>query len=219
MKKIFPILLSFLSFTLFAQAPTVQITKEESDKGMEEFAANVATQTYIYGLPMMLNYRFANIARGLVKKGEDPNFKVKFANTELYTNVKEEAIYPQIILDENGEKLTGKYKYELTIPKDKVAPAKAFWSLITYQGSDFVPNKYYHYSVGDDKQFPVKRNSNGSVTILFSHEPPKGDLSNWLPTPEEGKDFRILYRIYVPIPEVLTAEGIDSYLPPVKKVD
>ena len=92
--------------------------------------------------------------------------------------------------------------------------------MITYKESDFVANKYYHYSVGDDKEFPVKKNADGSVTITFSKEPPaNGELNNWLATPADDTDFRIVYRMYIPKKETLTPKGIDSYLPPIIKIN
>lgn len=163
------------------------------------------------------NNWFLSFERGT--PGYDYLFRAYYSQIGMYTNVKEEAGYPQTIYDSKGEKLNGKYKYQLTIPKDKVSPVKAFWSIITYKESDFVANKYFHYSVGDDKEFPVKKNAGGSVTILFSKEPPaNGELNNWLPTPSDDSDFRILYRLYLPKPETLTAKGIDSFLPPVLKI-
>jgi hypothetical protein len=101
-----------------------------------------------------------------------------------------------------------------------VSPVNAFWSIITYKESDFVANKYYHYSVGDDKEFPVKKNTDGSVTLTFSKEPPAdGALNNWLATPTDNTDFRIVYRMYMPKPETMTPQGMDTFLPPVVKVD
>jgi hypothetical protein len=162
------------------------------------------------------NNWFLSFERG--RPEQDYLFRAYYCKIGMYTNLMEEAMYPQTISDSKGEKLTGKYSYQLTIPKDKVGPVDAFWSMITYQGSDFVPNKYYHYSVGDQKAQPVKRNADGSVTIMISHEPPNGELSNWLPAPEEGKDFRIVYRMYIPKKNLLTKEGLTPYLPPVIRI-
>jgi DNA sulfur modification protein DndE len=164
------------------------------------------------------NNWFLSFDRGT--PGYDYLFRAYYSQIGMYTNVKEEASYPQTIYDSKGEKLNGKYKYQMTIPKDKVSPVNAFWSIITYKESDFVANKYYHYSVGDDKEFPVKKNTDGSVTLTFSKEPPAdGALNNWLATPADDTDFRIVYRMYMPKPETMTPQGMDTFLPPVVKVD
>ena len=144
-------------------------------------------------------------------------FRAYYAGIGVWTHLREEAIYCPTILDSNGDRLNGSNEYEITLPKDKLNPATGFWSLITYEASDFVPNKYFHYSVGFDKKDPLKKNPDGSVTIHVSNDPPNGEVSNWLPTPK-GTDFRIIYRMYNPIPEVLTMEGLQTYLPPVRKI-
>lgn len=144
-------------------------------------------------------------------------FRAYYAGIGVWTHLREEAIYCPTILDENGDRLNGANEYEITLPKDKLYPATGFWSLITYEASDFVPNPYFHYSVGFDKKDPLKKNTDGSVTIRLSNTPPNNELNNWLPTPK-ATDFRIIYRMYNPIPEVLTMKGLETYLPAVRKI-
>lgn len=145
-------------------------------------------------------------------------FRAYYSAIGVWTHWCEEAIYCPPLLDDKGERLNGDHEYEITLPKDKLNPAIGFWSSITYKGSDFVPNSYRHYSVGFDKKDPLKKNPDGLVTIRISNEPPKGEVGNWLPSPK-GTDFRIIYRMYNPVPEVLTMAGLATYLPPVKRLN
>ena len=133
-------------------------------------------------------------------------------------HTKEEAIYVRGNLDETGEILHGKNSYILTIPKDKMPPVACFWSLITYDNnSDFVKNPQFHYSVGERKAHPLKRNADGSITIYCQNEPPNGEVSNWLPTPKDA-EFFLTYRLYCPNPILFDPEVLNAYMPLVQKV-
>ncbi|MBK8053406.1 MAG: DUF1254 domain-containing protein [Saprospiraceae bacterium] len=170
------------------------------------------------GLELSPNNWFLDFDRGT--DNNDYITRARHALVGLYTNLTTEANYPQIIYDNNGEKLSGKYSYQMIIPKEKVSPVTSFWSITIYQASDFVPNKYFHYSVGDAKKYPVKRNADGSVTITFSHAPPnENELGNWLPTPTADLDFRVVYRMYGPKPEILNSETMNTYLPAIKRIN
>ena len=83
MKKIINIsflLLLFMGKSI-AQMPA-NITPEEVDKGLEEVAANVGMQTYIYGLPMMITYKYVNVLNKIRIQNQDPNFKFRVTGFE-----------------------------------------------------------------------------------------------------------------------------------------
>jgi hypothetical protein len=144
--------------------------------------------------------------------------RAQYSQTGLNGHTKEEALYVRGNLDEEGGLLDGKNSYVLTIPKDKLPPVGCFWSIITYDNNnDFVKNAQYHYSVGERKAFPLKRNADGSITIYCQNDPPNGELSNWLPTPKEG-GFYIVYRMYCPDPKVFDPKVMATYLPAIEKV-
>ena len=143
--------------------------------------------------------------------------RAQYSQTGLNGHTKEEALYVRGNLDEAGELLHGKYNYVLTIPKDKIPPVACFWSLITYDNnSDFVKNPQFHYSVGERKAHPLKRNTDGSITIYCQNEPPNGEVSNWLPTPKD-EYFFLNYRLYCPNPILFDQEVLNSYMPLVQK--
>ena len=77
----------------------------------------------------------------------------------------------------------------------------AFWSITMYDLPDFylVANPIGRYSIGD-RTPGLRRDSDGSLTIVIQHDPP-ADTSSWLPAPDAP--FRPLMRLYQPQPAIL----------------
>lgn len=73
-----------------------------------------------------------------------------------------------------------------------------------------VANPIDRYSIGD-RTPGLRRDSDGSLTILIQHEQP-ADTSNWLPAP--AAPFRPLMRLYQPQQPVLDGT---YQLPPIRK--
>jgi hypothetical protein len=48
--------------------------------------------------------------------------------------------------------------------------------------------------------------------------PPKGNRSNWLPSPKKGI-FRLNYWVYLPDREVRQWDAVEQYFPSVIKID
>lgn len=119
----------------------------------------------------------------------------------LGANLPEDAIYPTGIFDADGEPFHGDNKYVITFEKDKLPPAKAFWSLTMYNSSGFfVPNEMKRYALGDRSD--LKLNEDGSLDIFIQTEDPGGDKTqNWLPA-EKGR-FSLTLRVYYPKDEML----------------
>ncbi len=91
-------------------------------------------------------------------------------------------IYLFTRMDANGAPLQAGRNYKLTIPPHM--PVTQFWSLIIYDGATwafiYTPQKKVGISSYDmDK---LKKNPDGSVTLYFGPEAPKGLESNWIPT-------------------------------------
>lgn len=147
--------------------------------------------------------------------GADYLSRARVAYGGLGANVVEDAVYPAVYVDEDGDTLQSDRNYVLHFPEGSLPPAKAFWSLAMYDERQlFTDNPINRYSIGDrdDLQF----NEDGSLTLYIQRESPgKSKESNWLPTPAEG-DFSMLLRIYWPEREVLEGRWNP---PPVSKAD
>jgi hypothetical protein len=133
--------------------------------------------------------------------GTDYLFRAAVARMGLGANLPEDAVYPTIVTDANGQKLSGRNSYVLHFNKDQLPPARAFWSLTMYNSRHFfVPNPIGRYAIGDRDK--LQFNADGSLDIHIQHERPEAAKeANWLPAPAE--EFNIIMRIYWPKPEVL----------------
>lgn len=132
------------------------------------------------------------------------------ARAGLWGNHGYEAAYPMTYVDADGDPLDGHHRYTLTFDQDP--PVDAFWSITMYDLPDFylVANPIDRYSIGD-RTPGLRRDSDGSLTIVIQHEPP-ADTSNWLPAP--ATPFRPIMRMYQPQQAVL--DGTFK-LPPIRK--
>ncbi len=129
---------------------------------------------------------------------------VNFAG--IWANVKEEVTYfANIGLD-------GSATYTMTFPKDALPQSKAkyFWSVIAIDGTQYhvLPNSLKRYLL--NKQSGVKYNPDGSLTLVFAPEQPKGHpQQNWLPT-IAGQKYNLTFRFYGPSDELTSGQ----YYPP-----
>jgi hypothetical protein len=128
----------------------------------------------------------------------------------LWGNHGYEAAYPMTYTDADGDQLDGKNRYVLRF--EEPPPVDAFWSITMYDLPEFylVANPINRYSIGD-RTPGLRRDDDGSITILIQHERP-GDSSNWLPAPPAP--FRPIMRLYQPRPAIL--DGAYA-IPPIKK--
>jgi hypothetical protein len=120
----------------------------------------------------------------------------------LGANHAEDAVYPMVVTDADGEKVMGENKYIIRFEKDQIPPAGAFWSVTMYDAEGFqVANKLNRFAIGD--RDAMKFAGDGSLTIYIQHDSPGADKeSNWLPSPASGQ-LGITMRVYAPKPEVL----------------
>ncbi|MBD3258452.1 DUF1254 domain-containing protein [candidate division GN15 bacterium] len=99
--------------------------------------------------------------------------------------------------DSKGEYLDGAKNYTLNIPAN--VPAKDFWSVVIYDPQT-------RSELQTDQTFPSRNNKrdnlienqDGSVTLYFGPEAPKGKESNWIQT-VPGKGWFALLRLYGPL--------------------
>jgi hypothetical protein len=131
----------------------------------------------------------------------------------LGANLPEDAIYPTIRVDAEGQPLSGANRYVLHFDKNDLPPANAFWSLTLYNDRQFfVDNPLNRYALGDRDR--LRYNKDGSLDLyVWNTSPGKDRDANWLPAPTDS--FNLMLRIYWPKPEVLDG----TWVPPqVKRV-
>lgn len=137
------------------------------------------------------------------------------ASGGLWGNHGYEAVYLSNYVDENGDKLVGTNKYEVTFSSPP--PNDAFWSITMYDVPDYylVENKINRYSIGDRTE-NLYYNTDDSLTIYLSSVEPadENQRRNWLPAPMGP--FRPILRVYLPKEEIL---GGEYTFPEIKKVN
>ena len=105
------------------------------------------------------------------------------------------AKYAGAYKDSNGDFLVGDKTYKLDLPSG--VPAKLFWSVTVYDATTAagLNNGQDYPSIGSRDE-PVK-NADGSTTLYFGPEAPKGKERNWVKT-VPGKGWFSLIRLYGP---------------------
>ena len=147
--------------------------------------------------------------------GTDYLSRATVAYAGLGANTVEDAVYPTAVTDADGQPFSSDKAYVLHFDKDRIPPARAFWSLTMYNEAQFfAANSQNRYAIGD--RDPLKYNHDGSLDIYIQRQSPGVDReSNWLPAPASGA-FTMNLRLYWPEPEVL----VGKWTPPaVQRVD
>ena len=104
--------------------------------------------------------------------------------------------YGIAFLDADKQPFDGSKTYKLTLPAN--VPAKDFWAETIYdtQTRSMLQTSQPYPSVGSQTE-GIKKNKDGSYTIYFSPEAPKGFEKNWLQT-IPGKSWFVAHRMYGP---------------------
>jgi hypothetical protein len=105
--------------------------------------------------------------------------------------------YSMGMVDSTGQPLDGSKTYKLHLPPN--IPVKDFWALTMYDTQT-------RCQLQTDQQFPtldsykegMRTNSDGSIDVYFSPEPPQGQESNWLQS-IPGKSWFVALRMYGPL--------------------
>ncbi len=109
---------------------------------------------------------------------------------------KPSTMYIATMRDGDGELLEAGKTYSLTVAKD--VPVKQFWSLTIYDRATYAfiysPQMLPGLSSRDLDR--MTQNADGSVTLYFGPEAPKGLEANWIPT--AGKAPYAMFRFYGP---------------------
>ncbi|RJG40272.1 DUF1254 domain-containing protein [Motilimonas pumila] len=98
--------------------------------------------------------------------------------------------------DANKQVLDGSKHYTVTLPAN--APVDKFWSFMIYDNQTRSMLETDQKSAGlDGLSKNIKQNADGSITVHFSPNAPKGMEGNWVQT-TKGKGFNIIFRMYSP---------------------
>lgn len=132
----------------------------------------------------------------------------------LGANPPEDAVYPLLVADADGDPITGEHSYVLHFDADALPPAAAFWSVTMYDGEGYqVANELNRFAIGDRDQLTY--NADGSLDLYLQQGNPGADRAgNWLPAP--GGPLGVTMRLYAPKRSVL--DGTWSP-PPVRKTN
>jgi hypothetical protein len=127
----------------------------------------------------------------------------------LGANPPEDAVYPLLVADADGDLIDGSINYVLHFEEKDLPPVEAFWSITMYDDQGFqVANELNRFAIGD--RDALSFNSDGSLDIYIQHANPGHDRqANWLPAPTGA--LGITMRLYHPDQSVL----IGSWAPPV----
>jgi hypothetical protein len=114
----------------------------------------------------------------------------------LGANLPEDAIYPLLEADADGDPIDGSREYVLRFAAEDLPPVSAFWSVTMYDEAGFqVANELDRFAIGD--RDPLAYADDGSLTLYIQHTNPGPDReANWLPAPTGA--LGITMRLYAP---------------------
>jgi hypothetical protein len=96
----------------------------------------------------------------------------------IYGNDPEEALYPLLATDGEGQKPDcAANRYTLSFPSGQLPPANAFWSVTMYDGKTqlLVANPINRYLINSQMLPQLKKNSDGSITLYLQNDSPGPD--------------------------------------------
>jgi len=127
--------------------------------------------------------------------GVDYLYRAAIAQCCLGENLAQDAMYPSLSTDSEGQPFDGSKNYVLHFEKGKLPPVNGFWSVTAYDKDGyFIPNALKRQALGDRSHLIA--NAHGSVDILIQAQSPGKDKeANWLPI-AAGQPFNLLMRLY-----------------------
>ena len=119
----------------------------------------------------------------------------------LGANPPEDAVYPMLAADADGDPVTGEHDYVLHFDADKLPPVAAFWSVTMYDAEGYqVANEINRFAIGDRDKLTY--NADGSLDLYLQHTNPGPErVANWLPAPRGP--LGVTMRLYAPARSVL----------------
>jgi hypothetical protein len=131
-------------------------------------------------------------------------YRMAAAVIGIYGNSKQEAMYPLLTVDSQGQALSGSHRYTLRFAPGQLPPVDAFWSVTMYElpASLLVDNPINRYLLNSPMLPDFKRDPDGGITFYLQNESPGADKeANWLPAPQGP--FMAVMRLYWPKAEAL----------------
>jgi hypothetical protein len=144
-------------------------------------------------------------------------YRMAAATNGIYGNSKQEAMYPILSLDADGQTLDGSKRYTLRFAPGQLPPVNAFWSLTMYRLPEIwlVENPLNRYLLNSPMLPQFTRDADGGLTLYIQNESPGKDReSNWLPAPKGP--FMTFMRLYWPKEEALSRKWTPPQLQRVK---
>jgi hypothetical protein len=183
------------SFNLDAAPPAIKRAFERATsdgKGLIDKLGKQAAGTG--GKGWVYNVRSADF-------GVDYPYRAAVASYGLGMNLPQDAVYPSLSTDADGQPLDGNYKYVLHFDKGEAPPVEGFWSLTAYDREGyFIPNALNRQAVGDRSN--LLSNADGSLDLYIQADSPGlAKETNWLPVAKAP--FTLMLRLYAPKGEVL----------------
>jgi hypothetical protein len=119
----------------------------------------------------------------------------------LGANQPEDAIYPVLEVDADGQPLDGANRYVMHFAADALPPVEAFWSVTMYDAQGFqVPNEIDRFAIGDRDHLAY--NDDGSLDLYLQPDNPGPEReANWLPS--IPGPLGVTMRLYAPKPAAL----------------
>jgi hypothetical protein len=146
--------------------------------------------------------------------GVNYGYRAAVAYFGLGMNLPQDAVYPSLTVDSEGQRLDGTNKYLLHFKKGKLPPVTGFWSVTAYDADGyFMQNTLKRQALGN-RDKPVN-NTDGSLDLYIQSDTPGADKeANWLPLAKVP--FTLMLRLYAPGADVLDGSWTP---PPVEKVN
>jgi hypothetical protein len=110
----------------------------------------------------------------------------------------QEAVYP-VVKTTDGKAMNAQNGYVISMSKDELPPANAFWSFTLYDTENgfFIPNDRKKYNVSENTG--MKLNEEGGIDIYVATEQPEGvPEENWMPLNRGDYDIDVVLRLYEP---------------------
>jgi hypothetical protein len=181
----------------------------EIEAGAAAARATIAGNTAAFGTPVN-GWAIATDTIGVY--GNAYLKRATIALGGLGANPPEDAVYPILLADSDGDPATGEQSYVIHFDADELPPVDAFWSITMYDAEGYqAANRLDRFAIGDRDRLAY--NPDGSLDIVIQHESPgPGREANWLPAPTGP--LGITMRLYAPRPEILDGRWAP---PPVRK--
>jgi hypothetical protein len=185
----------FAAFQALAKTrmPALMAGVQSAQKKLEERIAGAGPKVNGWNWNLDLDIKYSTYRGDILKRAALTKVGPHGLNPD-------EAIYPIVFTLPDGTKLDGsKHNYTLTFAANDMPPVDAFWSLSMYDATTglFADNPINRYAVSSALLPSMKRNADGSLTLLIQKDAPDDEWkNNWLPA--ANGPLSMILRLYAP---------------------